>query len=332
MTLELDHVLDPDDVSTNPSTGPELQRRGGAPRLPPRRAGRRHGRRRGVPDHAACWRPPGAWRTRVPGRCGRAARLQPDPARLRATRSSSRPATPPGLRAVGHPAHRAATPSSGRAPTPPLSRSNRSACTTTACTTSRSHQAGRATSAVCWWSTTSTPTRATCRPAPAPCRRKSTWTPEMVAKSQAAHGVSVIEVAGARHRRVGRGPLAAQPADHREHPDVVQRARPPGTARPHRRRPGRAAPARHDQQLLARRHALGHLPDLRGELQRLLPGRPGAYTAEQQALTSRYGVGGDRKNWATHDPRFVVTPATRTSRTGLAGSSRSTRSTRTRAR
>ncbi len=32
------------------------------------------------------------------------------------------------------------------------------------------------------------------------------------------------------------------------------------------------------------------------------------YTAEQQALTSRYGVGGDSKRWATNDPRFQVTP------------------------
>jgi len=34
----------------------------------------------------------------------------------------------------------------------------------------------------------------------------------------------------------------------------------------------------------------------------------GAYTAEQAELTARYGVGGDRNNWATHDDRFVVTP------------------------
>jgi secreted PhoX family phosphatase len=36
---------------------------------------------------------------------------------------------------------------------------------------------------------------------------------------------------------------------------------------------------------------------------------PGVYPPEQSALTSRYGVGGDRNNWARHDPRFVVTPA-----------------------
>jgi hypothetical protein len=34
----------------------------------------------------------------------------------------------------------------------------------------------------------------------------------------------------------------------------------------------------------------------------------GTYTAEQQALTARYGVGGDNKRWATHDPRFRVSP------------------------
>lgn len=36
---------------------------------------------------------------------------------------------------------------------------------------------------------------------------------------------------------------------------------------------------------------------------------PGAYTTEQAALQSRYGVGGDRNNWTTHDDRWVVTPA-----------------------
>ncbi len=34
---------------------------------------------------------------------------------------------------------------------------------------------------------------------------------------------------------------------------------------------------------------------------------PGPYTPEDQALISRYGVGGDRNNWATHDDRFAVT-------------------------
>ncbi len=32
------------------------------------------------------------------------------------------------------------------------------------------------------------------------------------------------------------------------------------------------------------------------------------FTAEQQALTARYGVGGDAKRWAIHDPRFRVSP------------------------
>jgi secreted PhoX family phosphatase len=36
---------------------------------------------------------------------------------------------------------------------------------------------------------------------------------------------------------------------------------------------------------------------------------PGPYGAEQAALTSRYGVGGDRNLWGTRDERFVVTPA-----------------------
>jgi secreted PhoX family phosphatase len=35
----------------------------------------------------------------------------------------------------------------------------------------------------------------------------------------------------------------------------------------------------------------------------------GTYSPADTALQSRYGVGGDRNNWATHDPRFVVTTA-----------------------
>ncbi|HEX2577214.1 MAG TPA: PhoX family phosphatase, partial [Aquihabitans sp.] len=34
---------------------------------------------------------------------------------------------------------------------------------------------------------------------------------------------------------------------------------------------------------------------------------PGPYDAEHAALNQEYGVGGDRNNWTTHDPRFVVT-------------------------
>ncbi|MDQ3738719.1 MAG: DUF839 domain-containing protein, partial [Actinomycetota bacterium] len=33
---------------------------------------------------------------------------------------------------------------------------------------------------------------------------------------------------------------------------------------------------------------------------------PGPYDAEHAALNTRYGVGGDRYNWTTHDDRFVV--------------------------
>jgi len=34
----------------------------------------------------------------------------------------------------------------------------------------------------------------------------------------------------------------------------------------------------------------------------------GTYSAEINALNTRYGVGGDRYNWSTHDDRFVVSP------------------------
>jgi uncharacterized protein len=35
---------------------------------------------------------------------------------------------------------------------------------------------------------------------------------------------------------------------------------------------------------------------------------PGAYDPEHAELNQEYGVGGDRNNWTTHDPRFLVTP------------------------
>lgn len=138
---------------------------------------------------------------------------------------------------------------------------------------------------------------------------KSAWTPEMVAKSQAAHGVSVVEVkeeaAGewsvvrsARNRRItANTPMSfsGPAAGHR----LVRTSADPAGRFPL----GTINNCSHgvtpwDTYLTCEENFNGYF--------RL---DPGTYTAEEQALTSRYGVGGDRNNWATHDTRFVVTPA-----------------------
>ena len=137
-------------------------------------------------------------------------------------------------------------------------------------------------SAACSSSTTSTPTRATCTPARC-SRRPADDQPrtraDMVRKSQAAHGVSVVEIAPRRRRASGRSvrsPL--QPPHHRQHRRWPSPARPPATGCCRRGRPAGTTPARHAQQLRPRLHPVGHLPDLRGELQRLLPARRRAPT------------------------------------------------------
>ena len=91
-----------------------------------------------------------------------------------------------------------------------------------------------------------------------------------VRKCKAAHGVSVFEIAQ-RGRRLGDRPgFAHEPPHHPRHADGDHRP----CARPRhdedRRRPRGHGCARHLEQLRQRAHALGHLPRLRGELQRLL--------------------------------------------------------------
>ena len=98
-----------------------------------------------------------------------------------------------------------------------------------------------------------------------------TWSAEKVRKSQAAHGVSVIEV-----RKSG------EPLDGGAAVDATRGASPatrrcalsgPAAGDPalrHRADPAGRTVLGHVQQLRAWRHAVGHVPDLRGELQRLL--------------------------------------------------------------
>jgi secreted PhoX family phosphatase len=137
---------------------------------------------------------------------------------------------------------------------------------------------------------------------------KADWTAEMVRRSQAAHGVSVVEVEQAEPGEwsVVRGQLnrritahtamsfSGPAAGHR----LVRTSRDPQGLTP----VGTINNCSHgvtpwNTYLACEENFNGYFAV-----------EPGDYTAEQQSLTSRYGVGGDRFNWATHDDRFVVTP------------------------
>jgi secreted PhoX family phosphatase len=134
------------------------------------------------------------------------------------------------------------------------------------------------------------------------------WTPEMVAKSQAAHGVSVIEVEedapgewsvvrSDRNRRITANTpmsLTGPAAGHR----LVRTAADPQGLMPL----GTINNCSHgvtpwNTYLTCEENFNGYFR----------VDDPDAYTPEQQALIDRYGVDGDRNNWAIHDPRFVVT-------------------------
>jgi len=136
---------------------------------------------------------------------------------------------------------------------------------------------------------------------------KTSWTAEMVAKSQAAHGVSVVEVKEARNgewkvvrsrlnRRITANTPMAFSGPAARHPLVRTSADRRGT------RPlGTFNNCSHgvtpwDTYLTCEENFNGYFRV-----------DPGTYTDEQTELSARYGVGGDRNNWATHDDRFVVT-------------------------
>lgn len=135
---------------------------------------------------------------------------------------------------------------------------------------------------------------------------KTAWTADMVRKSQAAHGVSVVAIEeespgswSVRQSRLNRRITTNTPmsfsgpaAGHR----LVRTS-----ADPEGRTPvGTLNNCSHgvtpwNTYLACEENFNGYFRV-----------DPGAYTAEQQALIDRYGVGGDRNNWAIHDDRFVV--------------------------
>ena len=135
------------------------------------------------------------------------------------------------------------------------------------------------------------------------------YTAEMVRKSQAAHGVAVVEiekdvlggwdvVRSARNRRItANSPMrfAGPAAGHR----LLRTTADPTGTRPlgtFNNCANGATPW--GTYLTCEENFNGYFRVI-----------PGGYTAEQLALISRYGVGGDNKRWATHDLRFQVTAA-----------------------
>jgi len=137
---------------------------------------------------------------------------------------------------------------------------------------------------------------------------RTAWTADMVRKSQASHGVSVVAVQedspGAwtvERSRLNRRITANTPMSFS------------GPAAGHRLVSTTADPAGRSPIGTFNNCSHGVTPwgtylTCEENFNGYFRVDPGAYTAEQVGLTARYGVGGDRNNWAIHDPRFVVTP------------------------
>jgi secreted PhoX family phosphatase len=137
---------------------------------------------------------------------------------------------------------------------------------------------------------------------------KTAYTPEMVLKSQNAHGVSVVEI-----RQQGRQgwTVVRSGLNRRITANTPMEFSGPATGNRLLR-----TPADRDG-----RRPLGTLNNCshgvtpwntyltcEENFNGYFRVDPGAYSTEDAALQRRYGVGGDRQNWATHDRRFVVTP------------------------
>ena len=163
------------------------------------------------------------------------------------------------------------------------------------------------------------------------------WTAEKTSKSLNAHGVSVIEIRSrvTERRQTGTASGAScarriRPAHHRPDTDPDRRARRRRPAARDERGPDRPARARHAEQLRHGLHAVGHLPGLRGELQRLLPKNPrqpdpaGAAVRHRRRSAPAFGC--------TPPTRGSTPTSSRTSPTASAGSSRSIRSSPSRRR
>jgi secreted PhoX family phosphatase len=139
---------------------------------------------------------------------------------------------------------------------------------------------------------------------------KAAWTIEMIRKSQNAHGVSVVEI-----ERDGDGVWQVVASRLNRRITANTKMSFSGPVRLHRLVQTSSDPVGKRPQGTVNNCAHGYTPwgtylaceeNFNGYF-RL--DDAGGFTAEQAALNARYGIGGDRQNWATQDPRFVVTPA-----------------------
>jgi secreted PhoX family phosphatase len=136
----------------------------------------------------------------------------------------------------------------------------------------------------------------------------ASWTLEMVRKSQNAHGVAVVEIMRGED---GTWQVARSRLNRRITADTPMSVS--GPAAGHRLLRTAADPTGGHPLGTINNCANGFTPwDTYLTCEENFHGyfrlQAGAYDAEHAALNSAYGVGGDRNNWATSDPRFVVTP------------------------
>ena len=146
---------------------------------------------------------------------------------------------------------------------------------------------------------------------------RDAWTADMVRKSQAAHGVAVVEIRkaaqsgeweiapGGRHRRItANTPMAFSG------PAAGSRLVRTSADRAGRRPLGTINNCAHgytpwNTYLTCEENFNGYFAvETSGNEADPLS----AYSDEDEKLLKRYGVGGDRFNWGTHDDRFIVTP------------------------
>ena len=132
-------------------------------------------------------------------------------------------------------------------------------------------------------------------------------TKELADIEMMAHGGSVIEVAQARRQVGGRRRQPLQPPHHGRRPRCAS----PGPAAGHalhadQGRSDRHARARHAQQLRRRHDAVGHVADLRGELQRLLLGQAADGHPDEPATASATACPANWYNWGDYYDRFDV--------------------------
>ena len=121
----------------------------------------------------------------------------------------------------------------------------------------------------------------------------------------AAHGGSVIEIEARRRQMAGGAGLAICPPHHRRHADRRSPARPPAMSGMKTTADPTGTPVRrHAQQLRRRHHAVGHLADLRGELQRLFLGQGRRRPSRGRATSSATACPATGYAWGKFHDRF----------------------------